>query len=443
MSKITPEWFVRSSIYQINPRTFNSDGTMKSITAELPFLADLGFKIIYLCPIFKADDSLEGRSPRQLASKTENPKNPYRMNDFFEIDEEYGSMEDLGALIAEAHRLDLKVMLDLVYLHIGPNADILKVHPEFAMRDDQGNAILTEWNFPTLNYANAGLREYLWCNMVYYIGVLDADGFRCDVGDRVPLDFWNEGKRRIRAIKPDAVLLNEGSDWSYLEECFDASYAFRWHNAVYKALVCGESASIIRATHESMASKLPSGSILMRDIDTHDTVTDWPKRAEVAVGHEGMELIEALNYTIDGVPMVYCGNELGDTSNLSMFANRFYMGEFEVTDRTKKDEPYSLRRQSVIKSFNSLRSQSDILCFGNTCWKDTDDSERVICFERCLGDEKIVFIGNISNYDAENELLYKKYEVLAESEIAPEITDNKIILKAYGYAVLKVKENEK
>ena len=63
MTKITPEWFVRSSIYQINPRTFSADGTLKSIKDELPFLAELGFKIIYLCPIFKADDSMEGRSP--------------------------------------------------------------------------------------------------------------------------------------------------------------------------------------------------------------------------------------------------------------------------------------------------------------------------------------------------------------------------------------------
>ena len=443
MAKNTPEWFARSSIYQINPRTFSADGTLRSIRDELPFLAELGFKIIYLCPIFKADDSMEGHSPRQMASKTGNPKNPYRMNDFFEIDAEYGSMDDLKTLIVEAHRLGLKVMLDLVYLHIGPNADILQKHPEFAMHDEQGKVVLTEWNFPTLNYDNAGLREYLWCNMVYYVGALDVDGFRCDVGDRVPLDFWEEGKRRIRAIKPDAVLLNEGSDWTYLEECFDASYAFKWHSAIYKAIAYGESASIIRKAHENMAGKLPTGSILMRDIDTHDTVTDWPMRTEVAAGHEGMELIEALNYAIDGIPMVYCGNELGDTARLSMFANRFYMGEFEVTDRSKKNEPYSIRRQTVIKALNSLRSKYDALCFGSTEWKDTDDNDHILCFERCLGDERIIFVGNASKEDVLTELSVKQYEVLAESEVTPEITDNKIILKAYGYTILKVKENVK
>ncbi|MBR6679643.1 MAG: hypothetical protein IKL59_00110 [Clostridia bacterium] len=438
--KSTPDWFTKSSIYQINPRTFSEAGTLKSIEEELPFLADLGFKIIYLCPIFKADDTLEGRSPRQLASKTENPKNPYRMNDFFEIDEEYGSMDDLKSLIAEAHRLKLKVMLDLVYLHIGPNADILKKHPEFAMHDEQGNVILTKWNFPQLNYENAGLREYLWCNMTYYVGVLDVDGFRCDVGDLVPLDFWIEGKRRIRAINPDAVLLNEGSDWTYLEKCFDASYAFKWHSAIYKIISGNASAQLLREVNNEISGRIPHGAILMRDMDNHDTVTDWPMRAETVAGHDGMELIAALNFTIDGIPMVYCGNELGDSVRLSMFANRFYMGDFEVTDRSKKNEPYSIRRQTVIKALNSLRSKYDALCFGNTEWKDTDDNERLICFERFLDSEKIIFIGNFSNDEAQTKFSPQKYEVLAQSLVPPTVSDGKINLKAYGYSIFKTKE---
>lgn len=435
--KQIPEWFSKGSMYQINPRTFSKEGTLKSIERELPFLADLGFKIIYLCPIFKADDTLEGRSPRQLASKTENPKNPYRMNDFFEIDEEYGSMDDLKSLIAEAHRLKLKVMLDLVYLHIGPNADILKKHPEFAMQDENGNTVLTKWNFPKLNYENAGLREYLWCNMTYYTGVLDVDGFRCDVGDEVPLDFWIEGKRRIREIKPDAVLLNEGSDWTYLEKCFDASYAFKWHSAIYKIISNTEPARLLREVDTEISERIPSGAILMRDMDNHDTVTDWPMRTEVLAGHDGMELIEALNFTIDGIPMVYCGNELGDTARLNMFANRFHMGDFEVTDRSKKNEPHSIRRQEVIRKLNELRASEPALNMGNTAWLDTDDNEHLICFERCYGEEKIIFIGNFSKDEVKTKFSVKEYGVLAESLTSPTVSDEKINLKAYGYVILK------
>jgi len=199
--------FAGASIYQINPRTFSREGTINAVTEELPKLRDLGFKFMYLCPVFREDDSTDRSfwSTRQKASNTDNPKNPYRMNDYFEIDEEYGTMEDLKRFVAESHKLGMKVILDLVYLHIGPNAEILKTHPEFAARNEDGSVKLTKWNFPYLNFKSEGLREYLYCNMVYYVGVIDADGFRCDVGDAVPIDFWQEGRRRICAIKPDAV----------------------------------------------------------------------------------------------------------------------------------------------------------------------------------------------------------------------------------------------
>ena len=59
----SPDWFNKSAIYQINPRTFSKDGTIQAITHEIPFLKDLGFRILYLCPIFEADESLDNRSP--------------------------------------------------------------------------------------------------------------------------------------------------------------------------------------------------------------------------------------------------------------------------------------------------------------------------------------------------------------------------------------------
>ena len=196
---LVPDWFRKGSVYQINPRTFSEKGTIKAVTEQLPFLADLEFEVMYLCPIFEEDGStdISNWSNRQKASGTGNPKNPYRMNDYFKIDSEYGTMDDLREFVKESHRLGMKVMLDLVYLHIGPNAPILKKHPEFAKQDDKGNIILSEWRFPLLDYSCEGLREYLYCNMTYYIGEIGVDGFRCDVGDAVPLDFYIFRLRRL------------------------------------------------------------------------------------------------------------------------------------------------------------------------------------------------------------------------------------------------------
>lgn len=439
----SPDWFTMGNIYQINPRTFSAEGTISAVTKELPFLKELGFSIMYLCPVFEEDDCDDPIyiSPRQQASETGNPKNPYRMNDYFKIDSEYGTMEDLREFVEEAHRLGLKVMLDLVYLHIGPHAPIIEEHPEFAQHDENGNMRLTKWNFPYLNYENEGLREYLWCNMTYYIGAIGVDGFRCDVGDKVPLDFWVEGRRRITAIKPDAVLLNEGTTPSYLEQAFDSCYHFAWHARMYKAFDGELNAADVRQCHEDFAAKVPKGSVVMHDIDNHDTVTDRAQRVEIFAGHDGMELIEVLNYTIDGVPMVYCGNELCDEAYLNMFANRFHMGKFETTDRSKKSEPHVLRRMSVMRTLNELKASSEILRDGETVWINNSVPEAVLSFMRVSDNGKLVTVGNISSSPVTvnlNDVSLDDCKVILESEAPVAIKGDTLVIPSHGYVVAEL-----
>ncbi len=440
----SPDWFTMGSIYQINPRTFSKEGTIAAVTKELPFLKSCGFTLMYLCPIFEEDDCDDPTyiSPRQKASETGNPKNPYRMNDYFKIDSEYGTMDDLREFVEEAHRLGLKVMLDLVYLHIGPNAPIIKTHPEFAQHDENGNMRLTKWKFPYLNFENEGLREYLWCNMTYYVGAIDVDGFRCDVGDKVPLDFWVEGRRRICAIKPDAVLLVEGVTVSYLEQAFDSCYHFAWHGKMYQAFHGEANALDVRKCHEDFAAKIPKDSFVMHDIDNHDTVTDRAQRVEIFAGHDGMELIEVLNYTIDGVPMVYCGNELCDEATISMFANRFYMGRFEITDRSdaKKNEPAVLRRLAVMRALNALKASSEILRDGETVWIDNTEPEKVLAFTRVKGDAVLATVANLAKEPVTVRLSgldLSGYKTLLESEAKATVAGDTVTLPAHAYIVLE------
>lgn len=435
MKATSPEWFKKSSVYQINPRTFTPEGTVRSIIGHLPLLADLGFKIIYLCPIFEEDDSEDRRnwSKRQIASNTENPKNPYRMNDYFKIDSEYGSADDLRDLVSAVHGLGMKLLLDLVYFHIGPNAPIIKAHPEFIKRDGGGGTVLGWWNFPVLNYESEGLREYLYCNMVYYIGEIGVDGFRCDVGDTVPLDFWREGKRRIQAINPEAVMINEGSNAEYLT-VFDATYGFSWHNCMYDLLNKTVTAEEMARQHKELAQLLPSGGLVLRDMDNHDTVTDWPYRIEEHFGSQCMELILTANYMIDGIPMVYCGNELADTARLNMFANRFYRGAFEVTDRGAVS-PAAERRKSIMKNLNAIRSEWQALYDGRTEWLDAT-GEQILAFRRASESESIIFIGNFSAHDAEVTV---GADVEDEALLSSGATRNggKLKLSKYGYAVFR------
>ena len=175
----------------------------------------------------------------------------------------------------------------------------------------------------------------------------------------------------------------------------------------------------------------------MRDIDNHDTVTDWPQRTENAAGHDAMEQIEVINYLADGIPMVYCGNEIACGAKLSLFANRFHMGNFEVTDRENKSTPAALRRQSVIKILNDLKRDSDILRHGDMKWLDNSAPQSVISFERTYGGESLVFVGN-----AKDSTVSVKAdgaiggEVLFSNEFDG-IDNGEIKLSERGYVVIK------
>ncbi|MBQ2968491.1 MAG: hypothetical protein IJE10_10280 [Clostridia bacterium] len=433
-----PDWLLKNAIYQINPRTFSEEGTIDAVTKELPFLKELGFNIVYLCPVFSEDNSenKENWSKRQLSSETGNPKNMYRMNDYFEMDEEFGTMESLKALTERAHALGMKVLLDMVYAHIGPNAPIIKRHPEFVQQTPEGEFILTAWHFPALDFNCEGLREYLWCNMVYYISVIDADGFRLDVGDAIPVDFWKEARRRIQTIKSDAVLINEGNDYEKMAVAFDATYCYPWHEKMRNVFCDNAPADTIRVLHEELLQKIPQGGKLLMDIDNHDTVTDWDGRTETKAGHDGMEQIEVINFLMDGIPMVYTGNELACEAKLNMFANRFYMGKYEVTDRSKKHTPESIRRQTVIRALNRLKAESDVLRYGKTEWIKTDAPESVIAFKRVHGDKALYFFGNTKKEPVQIQIekdMQDKDCLLSNGN--HQIQDNNLCLKAREYVV--------
>jgi len=428
----TPDWFKKSAVYQINPRTFSPEGTIKAVTDQLPALADLGFRIMYLCPIFEEDDSVDPKnwSSRQKASQTGNPKNPYRMNDYFKIDSEYGTMDDLREFVDTAHSFHMHVLLDLVFLHIGPNADIIHRFPDFTVKNEDGTIKCTTWNFPYLNFESEGLREYLWCNMTYYIGAIGVDGFRCDVGDQIPLDFWQEGLRRIRAIKPDAVMINEGSKAEYLT-VFDANYGFYWHNCLFEILTGAITAKDVIDRHTRRKNSYPAGGIVLRDMDNHDTVTDWPYRIEEHFGHDCMELILAINYMVDGVPMVYCGNELADQKKLSMFANRFHPGTFSFTDRNATGAHVD-RRKKVIKALNAMKASLTALSDSETEWLPAEN-DSILAFRRNNASEQILFAGNFSNSERTVEI--DNGEILLSNNIHFE--NGTVTFQSYGYIIIR------
>ena len=106
IKKLDKKWWKKEVGYQIYPRSFydsNNDGIgdLNGITEKLDYLKNLGITLIWVCPIFKSpmDD------------------NGYDISDYYDVNPEFGTKEDLEKLIKEAERRGIKVILDLVINH--------------------------------------------------------------------------------------------------------------------------------------------------------------------------------------------------------------------------------------------------------------------------------------------------------------------------------------
>lgn len=429
----SPEWLTHGVIYQIWPRNFTREGTLKAATAKLPWIADLGATIVYLCPITLSDDDprREFWSTRQKASPSNNPRNPYRMKDYFRVDPEYGTEADLHEFVAAAHKLNLKVMLDLVYFHAGPTW--AKTQPaEFCKRDAAGKVFTGQWNFPVLNFQSQKLREHLWNNMVYWVKEFKIDGYRCDVADAVPLDFWEEGRARLDAIRPDLVILSEGQRAADQVKAFDVSYGFSWYSTTENVVARGLPASALRKLWEKQSSERPRGARFIRYTDNHDL-----NRPDVVLGERGAAAMAVVNFTLDGVPFLYNGQEIGDATPQDLFSH--WPIRWEAATLPKASGKLALHRKLV-----QMRRNERILGDGQVVWLDNDQPDSVLSFLRRAPGGEILSVTNLSNRPVQVRVALPQagaasYNPLVSDRAAVASTPGAVMLKlgAFSYFVGK------
>ena len=385
------EWLTEGVIYQLFLRSFTPEGTLKSATAKLAEVAAIGVDIIYLCPICVQDDDgrVEFWSRRQVASGCKNPKNPYRIKDYYNVDAEYGTNDDLKEFVSVAHRLGMKVLLDIVFFHCGPEAVFLKEHPDFVKRTPDGGFEIGEWNFPVLNYESQGLREYLWNNLEYLLRDFDFDGFRCDVSDCVPLDFWVEGRRRLEQIKPDVVMLAEGERAEDQIYAFDIDYCFTLTKVLYGIMEKTQTVRDFRNTWERMRAERPVGSRFIRYIDNHDLANDLPARIDRVWGFDGVNVALSLNFALDGIPFIYNGQEIADKAKHSIYA-------FLPVDWSAATKPEAKERLRLCRKLCALRHAYPELTRGDLVWLENDCPDRVVSFIRILRGRSLLLLANLS-----------------------------------------------
>ncbi|MFA6562908.1 MAG: alpha-amylase family glycosyl hydrolase [Verrucomicrobiia bacterium] len=429
----SPEWLTRGVMYQVWLRSFTPEGTLRAAAKRLPQVAELGANIIYLSPVCLQDADMRQQfwSPRQKASGTNNPRNPYRIKDFNRVDPEFGSEADLRDFITTAHKLGLRVLMDLVYMHTGPTCVLMK-HPEFYKHDASGKVVIAGYNFPMLNLNNRQLRQYFWTNMMHWVKDFHVDGFRCDSSDAVPLDFWEEARTRLEPLRPELVLLAEGYKPANQVKAFDINYGYYWHRTVLTVFERGEPASSLARFWERQRAEHPRGTRFIRYTENHDLVNDM-LRAEVMCGERGAAAMSVINFTLDGVPFLYNGQEISDTSPQSIYAR--WPVRWEAAGRPKSKSKFTFYQKLC-----HLRHTEPALTDGEVLWLDNDQPDSVVSFLRRAGSEEIVTVANLTNRKLKAQVaLPGKFGLLLSdgAKTAPTAGKLALDLESFGYFVGK------
>lgn len=215
------------TIYQVYTRNYSKEGTFKEVTKDLSRIKDLGIDILLILPINEIG----------VVARKGTLGSPYSIKDYSNINEELGTKEDLIELINKTHEAGMKFMLDIVYNHTSRDSNLLKLHPNYFYKNESGEFAnrVGDWTDITdLDYNNRDVVETMTNYILEYVK-LGIDGFRCDVGNLVPISFWLYARKRASEINGDLVWLSETTDGHFIKEIRDAGFECNTESEIYNA----------------------------------------------------------------------------------------------------------------------------------------------------------------------------------------------------------------
>lgn len=306
-----PDWVRTTTIYEVNVRQYSKEGTFAAVEADLPRIRDLGVGTLWFMPIHPI--GVENRKG-ELGSY-------YAVKDYLGVNPEFGTADDFRRLVRKAQGMGLRVILDWVANHTAWDNVWMKAHPEFFWRDRDDRPVPPlgfDWtDVVQLDYRNRDLWEAQIEALAYWVREFNVDGFRCDYATGVPTAFWDEASRKLRALRPDIFLLAEAQVPQHQLQAFHASYSFDMMHA-YNAIAQGrESAAHIDDVLSQYHVQFPRQAVFMHYTTNHDE-NSWQGTVFERLGG-GVRAFAVVTFMLDGVPLIYNGQEAGLDKRLEFF----------------------------------------------------------------------------------------------------------------------------
>lgn len=294
------------------PKSF-AGGDLAGIIEKMDYLKELGISALYLTPVFRSISN-----------------HKYDIIDYFTVDPQFGTKEELRQLVKLAHENGIRVVLDAVFNHCSMEMqqfqDVLEkgresrfydwfiIDGDFPEPEKMNYECFAACNYmPKLNTANEEVQDFLLEIAIYWIREADIDGWRLDVSDEVSHGFWRRFRKAVKKEKPDSVIIGENWHDAYAYLMGD-QYDSIMNYAFTKACLDYFAKGVFSA--KDMADKLNSN--LMRNteqvnrmmlnlLDSHDTHRFF---TEVNKDKDKMLAAIALEMVFEGAPCLYYGTEL-------------------------------------------------------------------------------------------------------------------------------------
>jgi glycosidase len=382
----SPEWLRSGTLYEIFPRDFSAAGNLAGITAKLDELQKLGVNVLWTMPIHPI-----GQKMRKGEYGS-----PYAIRDYYAIDPNYGTPDDFKKLVAGAHQRGMKVIMDIVANHTAWDS-VMMTNKGFYKQNANGEVISPDpgWtDVAGLNYKNPALRDYMIAMLKYWITECDVDGYRCDVAWGVPVDFWEQARVELEKIKPDIMMLAESEKPEYLVKAFDLDYSWNLLWAMNDVLLHNASATKIRSSWEQSRVQFPKAALRLRISDDHDET-----RAIERYGMNGALAASALMFTLDGVPLLYNGMEVGDATES---ADPALFDKMTICWNPHQSERPQFR--SIYHDLIQLRKQNAAFRTDNVQWLRNSSDATLLTYLRADDKDEFLVAINFSNRPQEAKI---------------------------------------
>lgn len=416
------DWARKAIIYSAYPggtidSGFQDVGGFDNFARYLPHLAEVGFNVLWLLPVWPG---------------------LYGPTDYYKIEEALGGEASARRFVEEAHRLGLKVLFDLIPHGPREESGLLQALPEAVSRDRQGR-VLYWWGCLSCDYASEAWQNYIAKHAGYWVKELGIDGYRVDCAGGGPANWdpnshhrptlsglWGglqvlaRAREEMKKYKKEVMLLPEATGpWFFRYSDVVYDFPFLFITQGYSLYPREEWIRWFREWLEFEKYAYPKGATLMRFVESHDTV-----RFAGLNGNGTFNAFLALCALIEGAPMVYHDGDVG--------------------------------RGPFLKHLYRIRKENDELSIGEAHYLavEADEGDVFTCL-RTLGGRAAIIAINMSGEAKDVELSvseeylpkFKKvnlFEAFKGQEIKGEKRDGKLILRlridAYSPAIVLVRE---